>query len=693
MADDSFNLGQGFPTVDESDWQALAQKALKGGSLSRLETRIADGLILKPLYREADWPSGKNAAGFPGVDPFIRGCKPTPDPFLPWDIRQVFAHPDLTTSRAEIFAELEAGVSSVELKIDPSGQHGLAVTRTADFAGLLNGFLPEIATIALAPAGESVAHGLELAALLAAHIEQTAERNDALIAFNVDPLGELARTGQLPTRLDDALSETAAFAAYAAERFPSATALRADARVVHEAGGTPVQELAYALAVAVSYVRSQRVMGVPAGLACQSLIFTVSVGAEYLPEIAKLRALRRLWSRAAEAFGAPEEARAARVQAVTSRRMLAVRDPWVNMLRASCACFAAGVGGADIVTVRTFTEPMGLPSTLARRVARNTQIIAQEECGLGRVADPLGGTWAVEAHADALAQAAWTLFQTIDARGGIEVCLLEDWWQSEVAKARFTLRTDVARRKIAVLGVSEFAQIQEQAPEIVIPPAPDFERAASADGPAPTSRRFADLVTAARGGASLARLNPEIVPPPANIEDDTPLSFCEPLWPIRLAEPFENLRALADARRALKPSDVQVLLVTLGPLAEYQARAGFAANLFAAGGLQAISAEPVSASADGGDRFDPHAYADAWQGSGTLLVCLCGSDARYQLEAEAVARAFKARGCARVYMAGKPGENEAALRAAGVDAFIFMGLDTIAALEIAHAEIGILTHG
>lgn len=691
MADDSFNLGDGFASVDEGQWRTLAEKALKGGSLSRLDTVTPDGLTMRPLYRETDWPSRKDASGFPGVDPFIRGRRPLPDPFLPWDIRQIFAHPDPSVTRAEVFAELNAGVSSVELRIDPTGQNGIAITRKADLARLLQGFMPEVGAVALAPAGQSVAHGIELAALLAAHIEETAERNDALIAFNVDPIGELARTGHLPMHLDDALQETSAFAAHVANRFPAATALRVDARVVHEAGGTPAQELAFALGVAVSYVRGQRLIGVPAALACQNLLFTLSVGADYLQEIAKLRALRRLWSRTAEAFGAPEEARAARLQAVTSKRMLAMRDPWVNIIRNTCACFAAGVGGADVVTVRPFTEPLGLPDALARRIARNTQIIAQEECGLGRIADPAGGTWAIEAHADALATASWKLFQSLEARGGIEVCLLEDFWQSEIATARLALRRDVARRKVAVLGVSEYALVTEPAPGLEAAPAPDFDAGLHKDGPAPASRAFADLVSAADAGATLARLAP-----PSSDEDTG--AYCEALWPIRLAEPFERLREFADQRRATRGSDIQVLLITLGSLTEHQTRAGFAANLFAAGGLQAIGTEGFDATADVPLAELAERWADAWEGSQTLLACLCGTDARYESEAAEVARALKARaqrtGCGiRLYLAGKPGEHEALWREAGVDAFLHAGMDVVAALEIAHAEIGILTHG
>ena len=176
-------------------------------------------------------------------------------------------------------------------------------------------------------------------------------------------------------------------------------------------------------------------------------LFTLSVGADYQVEMSKLRAARRMWGRVAEAFGAKGAAGAMKLQAVTSRRMLTRRDPWVNILRNTAACFAAGVGGADIVTVRAFTDAMGLPGKLARRLARNTQVIAQEECSLGKVVDAPGGAWAMEKLGDDLAVAAWALFQQVEREGGLAKALETGGFQTGVAEARGARIKAAAKRK------------------------------------------------------------------------------------------------------------------------------------------------------------------------------------------------------------------------------------------------------
>ena len=146
---------------------------------------------------------------------------------------------------------------------------------------------------------------------------------------------------------------------------------RADSRPVHEAGGTEVQELAFLVATGAEYVRALMMAGMSAEAACRTILFTISVGADYQVEMSKLRAARRMWARVAEVFGVTGEAAGVKLQAVTSRRMLTRRDPWVNILRNTAACFAAGVGGADIVTVRAHALSPQLRDQLLFEIRRD----------------------------------------------------------------------------------------------------------------------------------------------------------------------------------------------------------------------------------------------------------------------------------------------------------------------------------
>jgi methylmalonyl-CoA mutase len=665
MADD-LPLSAEFPAADEARWVALAEKALNGAPLSKLTTKTEHGVPVKPLYRAPDW--AVDSSGVPGVAPFIRSGRAVNDPYLPWDIRQIVSHPDPAIAADQVMEALEGGVSSIELRVDAAGEHGVVARSAVDIQRVLNGVKLDLAPVALDATGASTAQGVELAALLAAAIGgRTAA--EALIAFNVDPIGALARTGALPGSIKEEVAQAASFARDVAGEFPKATALRADSRPVHEAGGTEVQELAYLIAAGAEYVRGLITAGLSPDAACRSILFTASVGADYQVEMSKLRAARRMWGRVAGAFGATGPAAGMRLQTVTSRRMLTRRDPWVNILRNTAACFAAGVGGADIVTVRTFTDAMGLPGKLARRLARNTQVIAQEESSLGKVIDAPGGAWAIEKLGDDLAQAAWELFQQIEREGGLMKTLVAGGFQGGVAEARAARMKAAARRKEAITGVTDFPLLEEEVPSMEIVNLPAIvRRAAEASGRAPAARSWFSLKAAAVDRATLADLSRTA---------DEGGAEAEPFWPIRLAEPFERLRDLADQRTAAGRAP-KIFLGALGPLAEHTARLQYAQNFFAAGGIAAVTA-----------TGDAAALAAAFKQSGASLACICGSDKRYAEEAFRTAETLRAAGATRLYLAGKPGVLEAELRTAGVDEFIHIGVDVLASLELAHAELGL----
>ncbi|MAI90461.1 methylmalonyl-CoA mutase subunit beta [Ponticaulis sp.] len=673
MADDTLSsFSAAFPQAEEAQWRALVEKALKGKGPEALQRKTRDGITVKPLYRESDWASAEDPNGLPGDTPFVRGPVTRKDPYLPWDIRQVVAHPDLKAAHDDLMKDLERGVSSIELRIDASGQNGAAVQSVADLTTLLDGVMTDLAPLALSNSAQE-GFGLEGTALMVAWCDAHGKDKAAQkIAFNIDPIGELARAGALAVSCDTALAETAEFVKSASSDFASSTFIRVDGRPAHETGGSEAQELAFALASGVTYLRTLMDAGLSLEEANNALLFCLAVGPDYSLEIAKLRAMRRLWSRVTESFGG--EPLAMTLQAVSSRRMLTQRDPWVNMLRNTASCFAAGVGGADIVTLRPFTDAIGLASGLARRIGRNTQIMAQEESSLGKVVDPAGGTWAIEKLADDIAQAAWTLFQQIEGEGGILKTLESGTFRAGLADTRNALMTDIARRKQPLTGISEFALLDEEVPPVVNPD--DLPKITTVmTGPTTDSRAFSDLVKSAAAGASLTALL-------AHEAEDH--AQCDPLFPIRLAEPFEHLRDFADAQMEKTGKRPEIFLACLGSIAEHNARASFAANFFAAGG---VAAAPSSAPYDSLD-----AMAADFKESGALLVCICGTDGQYaELAGDAASAIRGIREDARIYLAGKPGDAEEGYRAGGIDDFIFVGVNVLDKLEIAHAELGLGT--
>lgn len=399
--------------------------------------------------------------------------------------------------------------------------------------------------------------------------------------------------------------------------------IAADGRAVHAAGGTDAQELAFVLAQAVAALRALESAGLSLDDARRAVGFRVAVDADQFASICKLRALRRLWARVEESCGL--QALPAHVEAQTAWRMMTRRDPYVNVLRTTTAVFSAGVGGADAVVTLPFTQALGLPDAAARRLARNAQLVLIEESNLWRVADPAAGAGAYEALTDALAQKAWTLFQEIEREGGVDAA--HGSFAARVRQAREALLRDAARRKIPITGTSEYPNLAEAAPGVLAP-----------------------LPTRLAGASAFA--------------------------PMRLAEAFEELRDLSDARLAARGARPRLFLATLGAVAPATARIGFARALFEAGGIETI---------ESGELADAQAAAAALRASGAALACLCGPDAAYEELAAPFAQALKQAGAKRLWLAGRPGANEQALRASGVDAFVFAGCDAPAAAQEAMA--------
>jgi methylmalonyl-CoA mutase len=310
--------------------------------------------------------------------------------------------------------------------------------------------------------------------------------------------------------------------------------------------------------------------------------------------------------------------------------MLTQRDTDVNMLRSTMATFSAGLGGANAITVLPHTLALGLPDPFARRVARNTQLVLLEESNLAKVSDPAAGAGGIEALTQQLCESAWSQFQEIEKAGGIFAALEQNLIQRKVAATRAAREADVARRKTVLTGASEFPNLREA-------------RAAVLD-------------------AKPVTLDPY---------GEAKLKF-DALAPMRLAAPFERLRDRSDA--ILKTSGVRpkVFLASLGTAADFTARAAFAKSFFETGGVEAVDTEGF---------VEPAALAAAFKASGAELACLCSSDKMYAEHAVEAARALQAAGASHIYLAGRPGEQETALRNAGVSNFIFAGGNALAMIE------------
>ncbi|MFH9350024.1 methylmalonyl-CoA mutase subunit beta [Kitasatospora sp. NPDC017646] len=583
-------LAAEFPAAHREQWQQLVEGVLRksgaqpedgAAAEQALTTALPDGLRARPLYTAENTSA---EPGYPGFPPFVRGGRPQGSAVSGWDVRQRHADPDPRRTNEAVLADLEHGVGSLWLEL---GGTGLPVAALPE---VLTGVYLDLAAVTL-DAGPEFTHAAEQ--LFKLYEEREVSPGSAAGNLGADPLGLQARTGSVD-RTDALLAEATALAARCADGYPNVRALTVDALPYHEAGASPAQELGCALATGVAYLRALTAAGLSVDAALGQLEFRFAADADQFLTIAKFRAARRLWARVAEVSGACAEASAQRQHAVTSRVMMTARDPWVNMLRTTVACLAAGVGGADAVTVLPFDSALGLPDAFARRIARNTQSILLEESHLARVIDPAGGSWYVEQLGEELAQAAWAWFQEIERAGGQQAALAEGLVGERIAATWAERSAKLAKRREPVTGVSEFPHLDEQ--PLVREPAP-----VSPEGGLPRVRR---------------------------------------------AEAYEALRDRSDAFLAQTGARPKLFLASLGTAAAHTARTTFAANLFQAGGIATVSAEGV----------DPAAFAAAFAASGAVVACLCSGDALYREHAAAVAGALKAAGAQRVLLAGRPAE-------------------------------------
>ena len=681
-------LAEGFPPRGAQDWVAEVER--RGAHAEGLRATTEDGLVLEPVYFGP--AAGPVSREWPGLAPFARGDRAAGALPYGWGIRQPLTDPDLDRSNRAALSDLERGVTEVLLTFDAptrrgedpdrapdAGRGGLPLASVDDLDLVLAGVLDDLAPVAL-DAGPG---GLPAAALLVALWKRRGRDLSTIRgSLGVAPLSGWASTGALPGGPDRALADLAVLHGWAAAEAPSVQVARADELPFHEAGASDALGLGLALAELTAGLRAAHGEGVDLAAALRQTELQLALGPEVFGGVAKLRAARLLVSRLAELLGIEDDAARPALVARQGRRGLTSTDPWVNLLRGTAATFAAAVGGARSFVLEPFDVEAGLPEELGRRMARNTQLILQEESHLFRVVDPAGGSGYVEARTDALAEAAWRELQAVEAEGGLTEALRSGWVRTRLAEQRATRQAAVDRGRRPLTGTTHFPLAEE--PPLERAPCPPPSQVAEAAGarlaltrargarialPDAGSGRVRAAVEAAAAGATLGAIAATLGPSEA----------LEPLPAVRLSEPFEALRR---AVRAASPPPVH--LANIGPLARHTARATFVQNLVGVAGFTVRHGPPTT---------DPAEAAAAFTENGAHVAVICGSQDDYPEHAAAFARALKAAGARAIRIAGRTGELAEALAAAGVDGHYALGDDIRAHLSQLLADHGLDPEG
>ena len=628
------DLASEFPEASREQWLALVERVILKGVdgadadafdrafAKQLVTTTYDGIEIQPLYtRDVEQP---DEAGYPGAAPFVRGSNPA-GTRGGWDIRQrVDVVDDGTLAGPRVLAELSGGATSILLGLRDAPAIDVDVLDRA-----LSDVLLDLAPVALdaGPRWHDAATALielwERRGLGAATVSGV---------LGADPIGDHLRSGG-STSLDRELDTLASVVGDTRVNAAAVRTVVVDGTPFHDAGGADAEELGASLAIGVAYLRALTDRGVDVDAACEQLEFRYAASADQFLTIAKLRAARRLWTRVAEVVGATGSAQAQRQHAVSSTAMMTRYDPWVNLLRTTVAAFAAGVGGADAVTIQAYDRLRDADgSELGRRLARNTQAMLIEESNLAQVIDPAGGSWYIESLTEELAQSAWAWFQEIERAGGVVDAFGAGLVQERIGDTWARRQKNIARRKDPITGVTEFPNIDEEPPP-------------------------SELT-----GATTDR-------------SSTPFA---PLGSVLYAEEFEQTRSRSDRHLAATGARPAVFLANLGPLAAHTARTSFAKNLFEVGGIRVV---PGSG--------DATTMADELAASGTTVACICSSDAIYAEEAADAARTLIAAGATRVLLAGRPGDLQAALDDVGVAGSISAGCDVLDVLSATLDHLGV----
>ncbi len=683
------NFTEGFAPVSIDEW---AEAATKGDQDAALRTVLEEGVEAKWLYTRED-ELAPDPAGLPNEAPFVRGTRAGRH----WQIRQEQSHPDRARANAGILEDLNGGVTELTLRFDRAarfaavpgtpefdalrGRDGISISNLDDLSQVLDGVYLDMAGVAL-HAGTAT---LPAAALLAAQWHENGiGSGQAIGSFRADPLGVLAREGELAFSPEEGLARAAHFALETSRTYERVRALGVDTSPYADAGAGTSWELGIAIATAVEHLRAGADAGLSAADAAAQIEFNLSAGADQFLEMAKFRAIRRLWARVLQECGVPAAGRHSATYGTTSARMVTAVDPWVNMLRVTTAAFAAGTGGADGVTVTPFDRRIGDPGSLGRRMARNTQIVLQDESSLGRIADPAAGSWYVEVLTDEVARAGWQRFTGIEAEGGALAALRSGLIANALAGLADQREDELVHRARVMTGINEFPLLGDDGTEpetfdrgalgkidaARLAERPDLGAIDALSGVEP-GKRLEKATALASSGARIDEIA-------AALNADTSgIVSLPPLEPRPEAAPFERLRDAARAFEAAGNDRPQIYLACMGTVAQHVALANWAKSFFEVSGIETVPSGALGGNDD---------QASTFKAGGFTVTAVCASKRESAEDVAGLVRKLRGAGAEFVYMIDSTPElNEAA----GADEVLKNGVNMLDVLVPALGRLGV----
>lgn len=668
------------PTYDE--WKQACIELLKGAPFEKkLFTKTYEGITFSPMYFHNDTEPIQPTKSFPGMGDYLRGVTANGYVNAPWGIAQACDETLPEDNNELLKHEIEKGSTIYNIKVDCAtrkgkdareckhiGKHGCSVTTLADVETLLKGLKLDKYPLYVY-AGESA---LPLLGLIMAAVKKNGGDVAKLRGvIGANPIAEYAGNGTLNQSLDKLFDEAATAAKWTIKNAPEVKTIFVKSNVFSNGGANDIQEVAYTLSAGVAYLRALLERGLTIDEAASQIMFGFSMGANFFMQIAKLRAVRPIWAQIVKAFGGNAESQKMHIHGRPAKFFKTVYDPYVNMLRDTTELFSGVVGGVDSFENSTFDEPVRKGDEFSRRIARNMQIILQEEFGLLQPIDPAGGSWAVENLTKEIKEKIWAEFQVIEGKGGIVAALKEGYPQEQIAAVLAARFKAAETRKDRIVGNNMYPNMTEeridarpenQAENMKARKAA-IENYLSGVDSAAVKDALADVkdgcancvIAAAEKGATIAELRNALGT--AEVEQIKNISAH------RWSERFEALRDKTEKFKAEKGDNVKIFLANMGPIPQHKARADFTTGFLQVGAFQVLG--------NNGFPTVDEAAAAAKESDADAVV-ICSTDATYPEIVPALApKLHEALPNAIVYLAGTaPAELVEPYKQAGIDDYI-----------------------
>ena len=699
-----------FEPPSYEQWKEAAVAALKGAPFEKkMYTKTYEGITLEPIYTLEDAKLDGPQAQPPGCAPYVRGIHAAGYLEQPWKVSQ-YVNAVLPEDANRILKEeLGRGNETVHLslnqatlccqeQLDGENRAGVHLATMHDLNTALEGI--DLCKYPLQLyCGPSAVPMLGMLLARAKKNGETERLSQYSGYIGADPLGFLAQNGTLPCPLDFLYDEMALVIQWSKEHLPGCRTILIRSDCYHNGGANDVQEVAYCISTAIQYINAMQLRGLEINDIARQIAFSFSLGANFFMEIAKLRAVRKIWAEVIASYGGDEEAQKICVLARTSAFTTTVLDPYVNVLRASTQTFSGVVGGIQGLSVTPFDEAVRESNVQSRRIARNIQLMFQSEFNMLQPVDPAGGSWYVESLTEQLGQAIWAQVQQTEAEGGILEQLRSGAVQDAVGKILRERYQKLATRADRAVGCNMYANMLEtpldkderSAEELVKLRAQTMdEYFADTDTlpclawlekvPACISGEPEDFISAVTeaflGGATLRQVREAL---------NDGFDFEETLTPIKQArwtEPFETLRRKTEQYEQETGKAVEIFLANMGPVTQHKARADFITGFMEVGHFKVL----------GNNGFPTvEEAAQAAIDSAAQIIVICSSDPTYPELVPPLARLIKqGKPQATVYLAGAPApEWKDAYLEAGVDDFLHVKSNCLAVLTSIQQKEGI----